>query len=271
MKNYAKILIFTLITFLFMSCQKKTSADKKVVSEVSEKWIQLFNGKDLDDWIVKINGHALHDNIHNTFRVEEGVLKVSYDGYEKFGESYGHIFYKKPFSNYRLKLQYRFVGEQVADGQSWATKNSGVMIHSQSPESMLLDQGFPISLEVQLLGGVEEGAARPTANLCTPGTHVMMNDVLITEHCINSSSETYYGEEWIDLEVLVHRDSLITHMINGKEVISYTKPTLGGEHTPDTEKWKSQEGKLLKEGYISLQSESHPVEFRNIELLELDQ
>ena len=98
----------------------------------------------------------------------------------------------------------------------------------------------------------------------------MMNDVMVTEHCINSTSETFYGEEWIDLEVLVHRDSLITHMINGKEVIRYTTPTLGGEHTPDSEKWKSREGESLKEGYISLQSESHPVEFRNIMLLELD-
>jgi len=271
MHHNPKIFIFSLLTVLFLNCQKKATVAKDPVAEIPEEWIQLFNGKDLDDWIVKINGHALHDNIHNTFSVEDGVLKVSYDGYEKFGESYGHIFFKKPFSNYRLKLQYRFVGEQVPDGQAWATKNSGVMIHSQSPESMLLDQGFPISLEVQLLGGVQEGVERPTANLCTPGTHVMMNDALITEHCINSSSETFYGEEWIDLEVLVLRDSLITHMINGKEVIRYARPTLGGDHTPDTEKWKSREGELLKEGYISLQSESHPVEFRKIKLLELQQ
>lgn len=269
MNYYSRLLVMVLIALLFCNCQNKDRIDKKSDSTMSEKWIPLFNGKDLDDWLIKINGYPLNDNIHNTFRVENGVIKVSYDGYDKFGESYGHIFYKNYFSNYRLRLQYRFVGEQVSDGQGWATKNSGVMIHSQSPESMELNQGFPISLEVQLLGGIEEGTDRPTANLCTPGTHVMMNNELITEHCINSTSQTFYNDEWIDLEVLVFKDSLISHMINGKEVIKYTKPTLGGEYFTDSDDWKSIEGDRLKGGYIALQSESHPIEFRKIELLEL--
>jgi len=269
MKFYAKAFVLLLMSSLLVNCLKKPTNDKKAVSEVSEEWIQLFNGRDLDGWMVKINEYSLEENIHNTFRVEDGVMKVSYDDYEKFGKSYGHIFYKDPYSNYRLKLQYRFVGKQVADGQEWARKNSGVMIHSQSPESMLLDQEFPISLEVQLLGGLERGVERPTGNLCTPGTHVMMNNELITEHCINSSSKTYYGEEWIDLEILVKRDSIISHMINGKEVIRYSKPTFGGEFFSEVKEWKSKKGKPVTEGYIALQSESHPIEFRKIELLEL--
>ena len=269
MKFYCRVFFLLLITVVLVNCKNKPRAEKNFNQETSENWIQLFNGKDLDDWLIKINGHPLSNNIHNTFRVENGVIKVSYDGYDKFGESYGHLFYKKPFSNYRLRLQYRFVGEQVSDGQAWATKNSGVMIHSQSPESMELNQGFPISLEVQLLGGLEEGKERNTANLCTPGTHVMMNNELITEHCINSTSETFYGEEWIDMEVLVLKDSLISHMINGKGVIRYTKPTFGGEYLTDNEEWNSRKGEALKEGYIALQSESHPIEFRKIELLEL--
>jgi len=257
------------MTVLLVNCKNKQTTEKKEDPEVKEKWVQLFNGKDLDDWLIKINGHPLNDNIHNTFRVDNGVIKVSYDGYDKFGESYGHMFYKNSYSNYRLRLQYRFIGEQVSDGQGWATKNSGVMIHSQSPESMELNQGFPISLEVQLLGGLDEGKERPTANLCTPGTHVVMDNQLITEHCINSSSQTFYGEEWIDLEVLVLKDSLISHMINGKEVIRYRNPTFGGEYLTDTDEWKSRNGEILKKGFIALQSESHPVEFRKIEVLEM--
>ena len=266
MQNYFRTIVFILVVFSFFSCQKNNKKSKDLGSENKNQWIQLFNGKDLDDWIVKINGQPLNSNLHNTFRVEDGALKVSYDGYDVFGKSYGHIFYKNPFSNYRLKFQYRFVGEQVKDGQGWAEKNSGVMIHCQSPESMGLDQGFPVSLEVQLLGGVQEGVERPTGNLCTPGTHVTMNDKLITDHCISSSSDTFYGEEWINLEVLVLNDSLISHFINGKEVISYTKPVFGGEFSVN----KSKEGKPVREGYISLQSESHPIEFKNIELLEID-
>ncbi len=270
--NY-KILIMNYLSNFIICCISalllNSCTDKRKEKETTKEWIQLFNGKDLNDWVVKVNGHLLNENIHNTFRVEGDVIKVSYDGYEKFGESYGHLFYKRPFSNYKLKLQYRFVGNQVTDGQEWARKNSGVMFHSQSPQSMEINQGFPISLEVQLLGGLQEGVERPTGNLCTPGTHVVIEGELITEHCINSTSETFYGEEWIDMEVIVHGDSLISHIINGKEVIRYTKPTLGGDFSVDTEEWNSRDGKLLKEGYIALQSESHPIEFRNIKLLEL--
>lgn len=264
MKNHYKIILFSLFFILLLNCQYKENKISKQDSKIEENWIQLFNGKNLDDWIVKINGESLNSNLHNTFRVEDEILKVSYEGYDVFGESYGHIFYKKPYSNYKLRLQYRFVGEQVRDGQGWAKKNSGVMIHCQSPESMGLNQGFPVSLEVQLLGGIEEGQERPTGNLCTPGTHVTINEELVTQHCINSTSRTFYGEEWIDLEVKVLKDS-ITHFINGKEVISYRNPIFGGEYSID----ESMEGKPVKEGYISLQSESHPIEFRNIELLEL--
>ena len=263
MKNQLRILLVSLCLLFVLNCQNKAKTAKAEIYESKEEWIQLFNGKDLDDWVIKINGQKVNTDSLKTFRVENEVLKVSYSNYNNvFGTSYGHIFYKTPFSNYRLKLQYRFIGEQVADGKNWAEKNSGVMIHSQSPESMGLNQGFPVSLEVQFLGGVEEGVERPTGNLCTPGTHVSMEDKLITEHCINSNSETFYGEEWIHTEILV-TDSIISHIINGKEVISYNKPIYGGEYLTD----EAQDGKPVTSGYIALQSESHPIEFKNIELL----
>lgn len=254
---FGKLLVFVLCLSLFTNCEKKEKKE-------TQNWIQLFNGKDLTGWTVKINGYPLNDNIHNTFRVEDSILKVSYDGYDDFGTSFGHLFYKKPFSNYILRLQYRFKGKQAKGGSPWATKNSGIMIHSQSPESMGLNQAFPVSLEVQLLGGTETGVERPTGNLCTPGMYVTMNGESITEHCITSSSPTFYGDEWIEVEVEVHNDSLITHRINRKDVISYSKPVFGGEYNT-----VFKEGKAVKSGYISLQSESHPIEFKNIELLEL--
>lgn len=235
----------------------------------ADNWIQLFNGKDLNDWTVKIKGHPAGENFKNTFRAVEGVLQVNYDEYDTFGTSYGHIFYKKEFSNYKLRLQYRFIGEQVKDGQEWARKNSGVMIHSQSPESMGLNQDFPVSVEVQLLGGLGT-EDRQTANVCTPGTHIVINNELVTTHCINSTSKTFHGNEWVNLEVLVMNDSIITHKINGENVMTYYKPQIGGAVEIAGESWKLKEGNPLKRGFISLQSESHPIEFRNIELLELD-
>jgi len=258
MKINSTTSILLLVLLLFIGCQQKEEADKA--------WVQLFNGKNLAGWQVKITGHTLGDNFNNTFRVIDGVMQVSYAEYDSFNTSYGHIFYKKPFANYKLRLQYRFIGEQVAGGAGWAEKNSGVMVHSQAPESMTIDQAFPVSIEVQLLGGVTENEERPTGNLCTPGTHVVMDNKLIEKHCINSSSKTYYDDQWVNLEILVLNDSLITHIINGETVLSYSKPTIGGEYNT----LLAQEGEKLKSGYISLQSESHPIEFRNIELLELE-
>lgn len=242
----------------------------KAQETTKENWKSLFNGKNLDNWIVKIRGYELNDNHQNTFRVtDEGTLEVNYDGYDNFNASYGHIFYNQEFSNYKLRLQYRFKGNQLPDGPGWATRNSGVMLHCQAPETMGKDQDFPVSIEVQLLGGLNKGD-RTTANLCTPGTHVVMNKKKETRHCINSKSKTYNGDQWVTLEILVKNDEVISHKINNELVMTYNKPQIGGGMVNfNQEYWKSKEGTPLKKGYISLQSESHPVEFRNIEILEL--
>ena len=166
-------------------------------------------------------------------------------------------------------MQYRFTGNQIKDGAAWATRNSGVMIHCEDPKNIGINQNFPVSIEVQLLGGLSNGEERSTGNLCTPGTHVTIDDVLITDHCIRSTSATYDGEQWINLEIEVHNDSIIKHFINGENVMTYTKPIIGGPVDYNEDYWKAKEGMPLKGGYISLQSESHPVEFKNIEILEL--
>ena len=233
-----------------------------------EEWINLFNGVDLNDWKPKIRHYPLMENYGNTFRVEDSVLKVSYDQYDSFRMRYGHIFYKEKFSHYLIDVEYRFTGEQATGGEGWARRNSGVMVHGQSPESMAVDQDFPISIEVQLLGGLGEGE-RPTANLCTPGTHVFMQDTLMTDHCINSTSKTYDGDQWVNVSILVLGDSLIAHIVEGDTVLKYSRPQIGGGVVNDFDASQKVDGTPLTEGYISLQSESHPVEFRTVKLLNL--
>lgn len=269
-----KFILFNLVLLLIFSCKTKLDDNKTVLNSNEKKvenWISLFNGKNLEGWIPKIRGYEYGDNVYNTFRVEDGVIKVSYDEYEgEFKDKFGHLFYKTPYSNYRLKLQYRFVGSQIKDGPSWAAKNSGVMVHCEDPKMMGKNQKFPLSIEVQLLGGVEEGISRPTGNLCTPGTNVILDGDLVTTHCTNSSSDTYYVDQWINLEVEVYNDSLIIHKINNKEVLRYSKPQIGGADLDDyNNEYKNRIGEPIKSGYLSLQSESHPVEFKNIELLKL--
>lgn len=236
------------------------------------QWIQLFNGKDLTGWTPKIRYHELGDNFGETFRVEDGLLKVRYDAdkYPMFGEKFGHIFYEKPFSNYRLRVEYRFVGEQCAGGPGWATRNSGMMLHCEDPKLMTLDQDFPTSIEFQILGG-NGTDTRTTANLCTPGTNVMMDDALVTRHCTSSSSETYHGDQWVTVEVEVRGSGEVKHIVDGKVVLSYTKSQLDDRDPHAKMLAEKQGGLLLTGGYISLQSESHPCDFRKVELMILEE
>jgi hypothetical protein len=234
------------------------------------RWISLFNGKDLDGWTPKIKGYSAGENYADTFRVEDGVLKVSYDKYPKFDAKFGHLFTKHKYSRYRLRIEYRFVGDQCPGGPSWALRNSGVMIHSQSAESMGKDQDFPVSIEVQFLGGGPRGE-RPTGNVCTPGTNIVMGGKLVTTHCINAKSPTFRGDQWVTVEAEVHGNGKIKHLVNGQPVIEYEQPQLDPDAPEARAMIQAGQDKMLSEGYLALQAESHPIEFRKVEILPLDE
>ncbi len=262
--------LFLLLAFAFAPtfAPPAIGADKAKKTNKGE-WIQLFNGKNLEGWTPKIRYKKFGEDPAKTFRVEDGVIKVAYDGYTEFGETFGHLFYKTPFSHYRLRVEYRFLGDQLKGGPGWAFRNSGIMVHGQEPETMALDQDFPVSIEVQLLGGGGTGE-RTTGNLCTPGTHVFMKGELVKKHCTSSNSKTYHGEQWVTAEVEVRGNESIVHIINGEAVLKYTQPVLDATDPLAKEIVEKRKGDVaLKSGTISLQSESHPVEFRKVELMVL--
>lgn len=262
-KNILK-LVLCLAAAMLSGCTAKTRQCP------TGRWLNIFNGRDLTDWQPKFSGHDLGENFANTFRVEDGILKVAYDNYDKFDGEFGHLYYKDKFSHYRIRLEYRFVGNQLPGGPDWGYRNSGIMLHCQPPRSIRKDQDFPVCIEAQLLGGDGQNQ-RSTGNVCTPGTHIVMDDTLITNHCTDSSSQTYHGEQWVTAEIEVRGSQLIRHIINGNIVLEYRDPQFDPDD-PDTAKLiQANNGQLiLSEGYIALQAESHPVHFRNIRLLPLD-
>ncbi|HEU0106656.1 MAG TPA: DUF1080 domain-containing protein [Vicinamibacteria bacterium] len=243
----------------------------KAADADTKEWISLFDGRSLAGWVPKITGYEAGVNYGETFRVENGVLRVVYDKdkYPTFDGRFGHLFYKTPFSHYVIAVEYRFLGEQTKGGPDWAFRNSGVMIHGQPVETMKKDQDFPISIEAQLLGGRGDGSARSTANVCTPGTNLVFNGQLDTRHCINSSSKTFDGDQWVRVEVEVHGGGEVVHRVNGETVLRYEKPQIGGGNVAGYDPAVKRDGEILTNGSISLQSESHPVEFRRVELLNL--
>lgn len=260
MKNSNFLIVFILITFL--SCDNDQS---------NIQWVNLFNGENLNGWEMKIAGYELNNNYRNTFSVNDGVIKVSYNDYDSFDEKFGHLFYtKKKFKNYHLKMDYKFYGEHANlfknENEAWNYKNSGVMLHSEDPSKMLLDQEFPISIEAQFLGGSGD-RDRPTLNMCSPGTEVDINGSQALKHCVSSSSNTYHTEDWVSIELIVYSDSIVHHIIDRDTVMTYSNIKIGGGYLSDN--FTDLIGKPLKEGYISLQSEGHPIEFKNIRIREL--
>jgi hypothetical protein len=273
-RRLAAVLALGVVAALHLAAQGRATPPAAQRNDPDQKdWIQLFNGRDLNDWIIKFTHHDVGDNFNNTFRVEDGLLKVRYDKWTTFTDEFGHIFYKQPFSYYHLVAEYRFVGEQVKTARtdlSWAVRNNGLMLHSPHPNTMMKDQDFPISLELQLLGGLGDGKPRSTANLCTPGTHVVMNGALHTAHCTTSTSKTSDGDQWVRVEVLVHGDELIQHIVEGVTVLEYSKPQIGGGNASPTDPKIKVDGTPLTGGYISLQAETAPIDFRKVELLNLE-
>lgn len=264
MTSIRKCFYCSLLVALFVSgcCSSE-------VTKSNSSWVSLFNGKDISDWVVKIQHHETGANFGNTFRVEDNIIKVRYNQYQNFNDQFGHLYYKTPFSWFHLKIQYRFVGQQQKGAPSYTLRNSGVMFHSQDPYTMPKEQDWPISIEMQFLGGLGDGKPRPTGSMCSPGTNIVIDGKIAESHCVTSSAKTYDGEQWVNAELIVLGDSLVQHIIEGDTVLQYSKPQIGGGVVNRYDPKIKQDGRLLSSGFIALQSEGHPVDFRNIMIKDL--
>lgn len=282
-KRFRPLLLSSLILVFCVSCATQKTNQKSKTKGNNKEWISLFNGKDLSGWTIKIADQEIDYNLNKTFIVEDSMIRIRYDDYDEFNDAFGHMYYKTPFSSYKLAFDYRFVGEQLKGGATWNVRNSGIMLHSQSAESNEFGQDFPVSIELQLLGGLNKGV-RTTANVCTPGTAVEIDNSVDYRHCINSTSKTYHGDQWVHVEAIVLAGESMTFIVEGDTVLNFQHPQIGGGFISkdgpepdwknfgivrDQELWTSKAGTILKSGYIALQAESHPIDFKNIMLLDL--
>lgn len=234
------------------------------------EWVNMLQGNSLEGWIPKFTGHLAGENILDTFKVEDGILSIDYSKWESMDRRFGHLFSEQSYSHYVLRLEYRFVGSQIAvpDSMAWARRNNGAMLHSQSASSMQLDQEFPVSLEAQLLGYVE-GENRTTGNLCTPGTHAVISGELVEEHCVKSQFAAIAGEQWVRAEFEVLGSDRIRHYINGELVFELSDPVFD-TNSPEAVAVQNNGPLLIEGGHIAFQAESHPTQFRNVQLFLLD-
>jgi len=238
-------------------------------AQAEGRWRPIFDGRSLDGWVPKITGHPLGDNYRETFVVTDGAIRVSYAGYDRFNGQFGHLIYRTPLKAYRLRLSYRLLDPGVPDTPKWARSNSGVMFHGQAPETMTLNQPFPVSVEFQILGKDGEGA-RPTGSVCTPGTNIVIEGVMAKAHCTVSAGPTIPNGTWTRLELEVRPDGEVIQRINGVDVMHYSHVELD-PRDPDAQPLIARRGGPLglSEGYVSLQSEGHPIEFKDIQVQEI--
>lgn len=272
----ARLMTLILVSLgLFTGCEITPQLASKQLNTTevdAEGFVSIFNGKDLTGWTPKFAGEDVGVNYKDTFVVEQGILKADYSKYEQFDNKFAHLFYETPYSHYILRFDYRFVGDQIEGGPSWAAINSGVMFHSQSPESMAKDQQFPVSVEAQTLGQAPGNERkRTTGNVCTPGTNIVIDGKLVYNHCISSSSKTFRGDQWVSFELEVHGHGKVIHRVNGEVVHEYEQCQLAPNDKRDNNAAKkvfdaNGRKKQLSSGYFALQAESHPVHFRNIRI-----
>lgn len=236
-------------------------------------WRSLFDGKTLDGWTAKIARRPVGENYRQTFVADQGVIRVSYAGYDKFDNQFGHLFHKMPLSAYRLRFSYRFLTEGgLPDTPGWARANSGIMFHSQSAETMTVEQPFPVSIEFQLLGK-DGDAPRPTGAVCTPGITITIDGGKVKEHCTPpANGPTIANGTWVQAELEVLPSGDITQKINGVVVHRYAGAALDPDDTVagGAKPYILARGaQPVTGGYIALQSEGAPLEFKDIEIQEL--
>lgn len=255
-------LLFSFSLLLLVSC----GGSKKAAGSKKDQWISLFNGKNLDGWQMKIAGYPLGENFGNTFRVEDGILSTRYNQYDSFRSRFGAIYFNKPFTNYRLKVEYRFVGELTPGAPTWGFRDGGIQFHSQPPATIGLTQSFPVCLEYNLHGGNGKDE-RPVGEICASGTYVEINGKRNSSFCTPAMvKRTFHGDQWVTAEIDV-RDTVITHYVNGEEILRYKNPRYDPAHAiGKTFIVNGEDG--VKSGYISIQSNSHPMDFRKIEIME---
>ena len=258
-----KLLRLLLIVFLIQSFDSKKFSVKQ---KDTKKWVSLFNGKNLDNWKPKIAGYKLGENFGNTFRVEDGILSTRYDKYDSFSNRFGALYYEKKFTSYRLKVEYRFVGNTAPGAPSWGYRDGGIQYHCQPPATVGLQQPFPVCLEYNLHGGKGKDE-RPVGEICTSGMYVEINGKRNSSYCTPPAvKRTFHGDQWVTLEIDVQGDK-ITHYVNGEEILHYENPRYDPNHAIGKTFIVNGDDKV-KDGYISLQSNSHPIDFRKIEIME---
>jgi hypothetical protein len=114
------LMIILLISISSISLAQSVANNPKVSEKSSDEIVQLFNGKDLNNWVFKLKDPSVDPA--TVFTIVNGVIHIE-------GNPDGYMRTKESYSDYRLHVEWRWPSEAT---------NSGVFVHAQPPDSIWL-------------------------------------------------------------------------------------------------------------------------------------
>ena len=222
--------------------QKFNQLTKK---EKKEGWSLLFNGKNFDGWR-QCNGTAMPTN----WVVEDNAMKIFTAPDKKPGQgSNGDVVYAtKKYKNFELTV----------DWKAGKMANSGIFYDVREVPGKPIYYAAP---EVQILDNVD-ATDNKLANHLAGSLYDMLPCDPKTVHPTG---------QWNTIVIKV-KDGVVTHTMNGVEVVKYTLWTPEWDALVAKSKFKTFPGfteGIAKEGYIGLQDHGYTLWFRNIKIREL--
>lgn len=228
----------------------------------TDGWVNLFNGKDLTGWVPLIHKSKVGENYMDTFRADSvnKVIRIAYDKYpnQSFDGRIGNLYYNKRLTNYRVRVTYRFIEPQAKNPVSWGRNNSALMIFAVDPYTITGDPQLPPMIELQLLGSPSAGGTT-SPNYCDLGGMSMQQH---SARCGNNGSgkAPNPANQWTTVEAEVH--------VTGVTKVFQLPDTTNPAQTMSGPRYMNQ---AVTGGFVALQSESQPIEFKDILLKELPQ
>ncbi len=118
--RFATLLIIILLAIPNASMAQSKAQNNKARETAKGKKIELFNGKNLNNWVFRLKDPSVDPS--KVFTVQNGVIHIK-------GDPFGYMRTKESYSDYKLHVEWRWPVEPT---------NSGVFVHGQQPDTIWL-------------------------------------------------------------------------------------------------------------------------------------
>jgi hypothetical protein len=239
-----------------------------------ERWIQLFNGKDLKGWSTFLQKQNKNEDPSKVFQVQNGAIHVYGNRSAGTVVPAGYLASDAEFANYHLRLEYKWGAKKFAPRDK-QRRDAGLLYHVTAPDVI-----WPRCIECQIqendtgdcftVRGTQLSASIEMENIETPGGFKLLprykpedrggKQQTVGEGGIARivKSSIHERDGWNMVELIIRGCDDTVHIVNGHTVFN------GSDLRQLNAKNKSWEP--LTHGRIALQAEFAEVFYRNVEI-----